>query len=182
MQRAGEEVQLQGKETPQVRCAVGRKKRKSDDLLLDKVVPQIVTSDEESMTKVQKLLLKFDSKKNNEFKFGNRKTIPHCGDTSSSSNVFIVRKQLAQNPARKEEDDREEDAQGTGARKQEDGDHGPKTLAEARTLFTSNLNPKIQAKKLQSQHLEPTPGQLQPSVEIFCDLPMGKTEADDITA
>ena len=134
------------------------------------------------MTKVQKLLLKFDNKKKQEVMFGKKKTIPHCGDSSSSSNIIIVRKQVAQNAARKEEDVREQDAQGTGAQKQEDWDHGPRTLAEAQAIFSSKLNPKIQLKRLLSQHLESTPGQLQPSVELFCDLPMERTEADDITA
>ena len=159
-----------------------RRKRKGNDLLQEKVVPQIVKNSEEGkMTKVQKLLLKFDNNEKQEVMFRKRKTILYCGDSSLNSNI-IVRKHVTKKTARKEEDVQEEDAQGTGAQKQEDRDHGPGTLAKAQANFSSKSNPKINLKRLLSQHLEATPGQLQPSVDIFCDLPMEGTGADDITA
>ena len=134
------------------------------------------------MTKVQRLLLKFDKKEKQEVVFiGKKKTIPYCGDSSLNSNN-IVRKQVAEKTAGRQEDVQEEDALGTGAQKQEDRDHGPGTLAKAQAIFSRKSNPQINLKRLLSQHLEATPGQLQPSVEIFCDLPMEGTGADDITA
>ena len=134
------------------------------------------------MTKVQRLLLKFDKNEKQEVVFiRKKKTIPYCGDSSLNSNN-IVRKQVAEKTAGRQEDVQEEDALGTGARKQEDRDHGTGTLTEARAIFSRKANSQSNLKRLLSQHLEATPGQLQPSVDIFCDLPMEGTAADDITA
>ena len=182
-QGAGEEVQLQGKGPSQVRSAVEKSKKTSNDLLQEKVVPQFVKNSEGGeMTKVQRLLLKFDKKEKQDVVFiGKQKTIPYCGDNSLIGNN-IVRKQMAEKTARRQEDVQQEDALGTGAKKQEDRDHGTGTLTEARAIFSRNSNPQSNLKRLLSQHLEATPGQLQPSVDIFCDLPMEGTGADDITA
>ena len=90
--------------------------------MMEKVAPQIEKKSEEKLTRIKKLLLKFDNNKQ-EVKFvGKCKTIPYCGDSSVSNN--FVRKQVAQKQGIQEGDVREEEVHGTEVQKQEDLDHG----------------------------------------------------------
>ena len=104
--------------------------------MMEKVAPQIEKKSEEKLTRIQKLLLNFDNNKQ-EVKFvGKYKTIPYCGDSSISSNN-IVRKQVAQKKGRQEGDVREEDVHGTEVQKQEDWDHGSRTITAAQATISS---------------------------------------------
>ena len=89
---------------------------------------------------------------------------------------------MAQKKGRQEGDVREEDVHGTEVQKQEDWDHGSRTITAAQATISSKVNSQNQLQRLLSQHLVSTPGQLQQSVDMFCDLPMERTDCDDIIA
>ena len=147
--------------------------------MMEKVAPQIEKKSEEKLTRIKKLLLKFDNNKQ-EVKFvGKCKTIPYCGDSSVSNN--FVRKQVAQKQGIQEGDVREEEVHGTEVQKQEDLDHGFGMITAAQATFSSKENSQNHLQRLLSQQLVSTPGQLQQSVDMFCDLPMERTDCDDIT-
>ena len=111
--------------------------------------------------------------------FGRQKTIPSCGD---NLNLSIVKKSVVQ----KQEDVQEEDVHDVREvrviQKQEDEKYVLEQITAAQTIpFSSKESSPTNLKRLLSQQFVPSPGQLQLSDENFCDLPMERTECDDIT-
>ena len=162
---------------------------KERELLQRKEVPQASEQSVKKMTKVQEMLLKFDSNPKTVINVKTQakskqvetviveeriSSFSSFGRQKTSASCAVQLNVVTESAVQKIEEDV------LVVQKQEEDVLEDRTAAQ---IFPSlsNANSSSKLQRLLSQQFVPTQGQLQPSVEIFRDSPMERIECDDIT-